>query len=112
MVVLPSPERRTPSALHSAEGRKADVLVQDFDLGEADLGGADLSGATLSLEEAKNITPEQLAQIKLLVPTTPQKAKTEQTSTMPAQSEIKPDQTSKEAEQIEHEQPKQDADTS
>ena len=28
---------------------------------------------------------------------------------MPAQSEIKPDQTSQEAEQIEHEQPKQDA---
>jgi len=28
---------RAASSLHSAEGRKADVLVQDFDLGEADL---------------------------------------------------------------------------
>jgi len=27
----------SPSALHSTEGRKTDVLVQDFDLGEADL---------------------------------------------------------------------------
>src|ERR1700729_2702034 len=37
MIVLSSSEQWAPSSFHSAEGRKADILVQDFDLGEADL---------------------------------------------------------------------------
>lgn len=87
--------------------------------GETNLVGADLSGASLSgthitqkqLEDAKNITIEQLAQIKPLEPAAPQAATTEQPFTTLSQSETKPDQTSQEeAEQQGHTPPKQDID--
>ena len=36
-VSCPPQECRQPSAFHSAEGRKADILVEDIDLSKADL---------------------------------------------------------------------------
>lgn len=111
--------------------------LSDANLCGANLVHANLSDANLSrtgitpeqLEKAKNITPEQLkeaskitpmqwyaerlAQIALSKPAVPQEAKTAKTSTIPIQSEVKPDQASQEeAKQKEPEQPKQDADAS
>lgn len=74
------------------------------DLSGASLRDANLSGAKVSfaiitpeqLEEAINVSPEQLARIKSAKPAAPQEAKITQASTAPTPSEIKPDQTSQE----------------
>jgi hypothetical protein len=61
---------------------------------------------------AKNVTSEQLAKIRPTKLVVPQEATTGQASVIPAQSEIKPGQTSQEeAEQKEHKPPKQGTDT-
>ena len=81
---------------------------------ETDLRGADLTNAIATPEQftlAKNVTPEQLAQIKRPKPAAPQEATTAQASTTPGPSEGKPDSTGqKEVEQQEHSQPKQGTD--
>ena len=59
------------------------------------------------------MTPKLLAEIKPSKPVTTQEATTAQLLITPSLSERKPDQTSQEeAEQKEHHQAKQDADTS
>jgi uncharacterized protein YjbI with pentapeptide repeats len=92
----------------------SDADLRGADLSDADLRGADLRGAIATPEQfrgAKNMTPKQLAQIKLSKPAAPQEVTPAQPSTTPAPSEIRPDQTSQEeAEQQEHKQPKQDTD--
>jgi uncharacterized protein YjbI with pentapeptide repeats len=116
------------------------AYLNKANLSGANLNEANLSRASITLEqlkEAKNVTPEQLAQIKSSKPAALQEAKAEQASATrdgdpgeqlatillqeakaeqasatPTQSEVKPDQTGqKEAEQKEHNQPKQDTDT-
>jgi len=80
----------------------------------ADLRGVDLRGAFVTpeqLEKARNVTSEQLAQIRPSNPAAPQEAKMKQASTTSASLERKPDQPSQEeAEQQEDKQPKQDTD--
>ena len=98
--------------LYEANLRGADFSVAH--LIRADLSEAYLRGAIATPEQfrgAKNMTPKQLAQIKLSKPAAPQEVTPAQPSTTPAPSEIRPDQTSQEeAEQKEHKQPKQDTD--
>ena len=88
--------------------------LSDADLYKANLSGADLSWASITtkqLEKARNITPEQLAQIEPSKPAATQEAKAAQISTTSVQPEIKPAQTSQEeAKQQEHKQPKQGTD--
>ncbi len=83
--------------------------LKSANLREADLSGTILSGASITLkqlEEAKNTTPEQLAEIKSLKLAATQEATMAQSLTIPFQSETKPDQTSqKEVEQQEHTPP-------
>ncbi len=95
------------------------VNLNGADLRFANLSGihlsdTDLSGAIATPEqstETKNMTPEQLAQIKSPKPAVTEEATSEQVSTAPFQSEGKPDQTSQEeAEELEHTQPKQGTD--
>src|SRR5262249_59850224 len=53
---------RRPVAFHSAEGRKADVLVQDFDLSESDLSQKvqleyERAGSVLLLDVGEHAVP-------------------------------------------------------
>jgi hypothetical protein len=105
------------SFLYSLDLSNTDLNTIDLskaNLSRANLSKANLWGASITpkqLEGARNITPEQLAQIEPSKLAAPQEATPAQLSTTPAPSEIKADQTSQEeAEQQEHSPSKQDTD--